>query len=441
MPDLVLWAWLFLLFLVLLIVGGGAWLGRGVRALYPERYEAEEEWRGCLSILAWQPGAPTGCLGCLPILVPVFAVVVPVLLGLLLLSFECVVLILLIIGMFLLAAAVVAVLITGWLILPPWPVSWAFLVWRGWPWNWPLWQAGWWPWRWPWRWPLFSWVGPPGCLAAPFASWPLGALVGTFWLIGINVLVWAIFLLCLTDAIAVSGEGEGSLVTVERGAVVAPLATATPSPTPLPTATPTVEPAATIEPTATPEPTQQPTPTNTPQPPAPPSPTPSVAPTPTVVGDEEPAPILYQDPLNDVTRITDANQAVEQNVANHPADIGLVEIRWMASETHICLNRPNKTQQSNSSAGLLNAGPVMGQWQLHDEVLMQEIRAGGAPAPGARIQADAIGRRICFIIPDALLSGVASIRVASFDRPNAGDLRGFDDTPPIPLSVGGTVPE
>lgn len=450
MPDLALWGWLLLFFLVSLIVAGGAYLGYAVRQLISDakEWDEEEEWRGCLAVTGWQPGAPIGCLGCFPIIVPILALLVPALIGIFVLPFECFVLILLIIGLFLVGAAFIGVVVTGWLVIPLWPGLVVILRRQFWPWRWAFWSKRWWPWRWP----LAGFSGPPGCLAAPFSGWPLGALVGFFWLVGINILVWVVFFLCLTSAIVVhSHEGSRTSGTVERGVGVLPSIQDGPAiaPSPAPTATATIAPTPTLEPppTAVPTPSAVPTPPIEPTQPLATATSPPVAPTPTTqpvatsTSVPGPEPILYQDALNDVVLITDQNQPVQSNVANHPADIGLVEIEWKASETWVCMWRPNKTTQSNSSAGVFAGGSLMGLWQFHEQVLTLEFRMGSAPAPGARIEAGPVGEWICFIVPNALMAGVTSVRVASYDRPNPGDLRGFDDTPLIPLVFGAGVPE
>ena len=154
----------------------------------------------------------------------------------------------------------------------------------------------------------------------------------------------------------------------------------------------------------------------------------------------------HPDPPDDAVLIDAQGQEIGP-AAGHRADITRVELRWIEIDGQRYLEvwvYRNKTEASNSSAiqiwlvrvlsGVLTPLAVP-FWELHEGVLRQGLQTneGFTTYPGLQIEARQNGGELYFLIPAALVGDADGLLVYSFDRTQATDSRGYDETEHLPL--------
>lgn len=200
-----------------------------------------------------------------------------------------------------------------------------------------------------------------------------------------------------------------------------------------------------IEPGPTPEPTP---PTATPRPPtAPPATSTEPPETEEPTTDPETGVSRHTDDTDDVVLLDDQGNRIGPAPAGHRADIVYFEMRWVEIDGQRFLEIRivrNKAEMSNSSAvqawlvrgSGTSAVPVAAPfWELHGGRLQQGLLTtqGATSYPGLTIEIRQNGGDILFRIPEALVGDATGVFLRSFDRTEASDSRGFDETDTVPL--------
>lgn len=149
----------------------------------------------------------------------------------------------------------------------------------------------------------------------------------------------------------------------------------------------------------------------------------------------DPPMVTVMDPANDVLLI-DENNVVQGKALNSNGDFTSFDVSHKDGIFEVCAVREIAIQ-AFSTAVILNYGDIQAVWLWHDGELTKTVvdRGTQQPVQGASIQADALGRRVCFRIPwdgseddnESIKTGWSAI---SLYRQNDGDtLRNFDQYP------------